>query len=77
MWRQLEFDFTAKPEKKKRQEIDYEALADYIRERGTVTFAEIKAAAGDVSAGRCVMIIDTLSLLYPLWQPARGVYSML
>lgn len=74
-WKQLEFDFN--PTKRKpRKIVNYEALAEYVRQAGEVTFAEL-ADVTESNAGSTAQIIDTLSLRYPLWSPRRGVYRML
>jgi hypothetical protein len=76
-WRQLEFDFSPLPRKKKpRKIVNYDLLAEYVRQAGEVTFAEISELT-ESSAGGTAQIIDTLSLRYPLWSPRRGVYRML
>lgn len=76
-WKQLEFDFTPLPRKKKpRKIVNYEALADFVRQAGEVTFAQISEVT-ESSAGGTAQIIDTLSLRYPIWSPRRGVYRML
>ena len=71
-WYQQEFifDFTI-PKKKK---VDYKLIISELK-KGPLTFSQIQALAG-VSRAGVSQVITTLSLHYPLYEAARGVYKL-
>lgn len=74
------FFFDAPPEKpektvKKRVYVDYDFLYECIK-KGPLTFREIQELTGVSKAGTS-QVITTMSLRYPVWSPARGVYQLL
>lgn len=60
--------------KKERQKIDYDFLYSEIKRRGSMTTAEIQRLTGTSRSG-VQNVITILSIDYPIWQPARGVYA--
>lgn len=81
-WYQQEFEFEysapeEKPVKKKRtrKPVDYDALYKLFL-AGPVTFRQIEEATG-VSHNAVAQVITTLSIMYPIWNPKRGVYKLL
>jgi len=64
-------DEEAKPKKKK---VDYDLIVQKLRE-GPLTFSQIKALAG-VSHYGVSQVITTLSLHYPIYEAARGLYKL-
>lgn len=78
-WYQQEFNFTFDPivqpvKKRERKKIDYEELYKLFL-KGPVTFREIEEATG-VAHNGVAQVITTLSLMYPIWSPKRGVYKL-
>ena len=64
-------DETAKSKKKK---VDYDLIVNKLKE-GPLTFSQIKALAG-VSHHGVSQVITTLSLHYPIYEAARGLYKL-
>ena len=73
MWVQLEFDFTSSPGNK-RKKVDYEALYEILKQR-PITFSELMQLTGLNKHG-VSQVITTLTLKYPVWSPAKGVYKL-
>ena len=74
-WEQQAFDFTwdeAAPIKKRK--VDYDLIVQKLKE-GPLTFSQIKALAG-VSHSGVAQVITTLSLHYPIFEAARGLYKL-
>jgi hypothetical protein len=75
-WEQQSFDFSfeeeAAPIKKKK--VDYDLIVQKLKE-GPLTFSQIKALAG-VSHYGVAQVITTLSLHYPIYEAARGLYKL-
>lgn len=75
-WKQQSFDFIfeeeAVPVKKKK--VDYDLIVQKLKE-GPLTFSQIKALAG-VSHYGVAQVITTLSLHYPIYEAARGLYKL-
>lgn len=75
MWVQLEFDFSErKSPGNKRNDIDYAQLYEVIKKR-PMTFREIQEYTGLNKTGTA-QCITTLTLRYPVWSPARGLYKV-
>lgn len=75
-WEQQSFDFIWEEEepKPKKKKVDYDLIVQKLRE-GPLTFSQIKALAG-VSHHGVSQVITTLSLLYPIYEAARGLYKL-
>jgi hypothetical protein len=58
-----------------RDAVDYEAIY-HLMLTGPVTFGTIKKLTGMNSSGAS-QVITTLSLMYPVWSPARGIYKLI
>jgi hypothetical protein len=58
-----------------RDAVDYEAVYRLMLS-GPVTFRQIKELTGMDSSGAS-QVITTLSLMYPVWSPARGIYKLI
>ena len=78
-WIQLEFDFSTpvvkEKSKPKKMLIDYEAIFKELQ-KGPLTFSQIWTLSGVKRAG-VSQVITTLSLRYPIYEEARGVYKLL
>ena len=72
MWEQLEFDFSE--QKQKRKFVDYDELYQRLK-KGPITFNEISEITG-LKRQSVAQVITTLSLKYPVWSPAKGVYKL-
>lgn len=69
---QLEFEFEfPKPKKKK---VDYRLIVKELQ-KGPLSFSQIQALAG-VSRAGVSQVITTLSLHYPIYEAARGMYKL-
>ncbi|GHV91628.1 hypothetical protein AGMMS50268_21310 [Spirochaetia bacterium] len=55
--------------------VDYDKL-EAILHRGPITYDIIKRETG-LNDGGVAEVITTLSLRYPLWDPAKGIYELL
>ena len=73
-WYQQEFEFDFSVPKKKKKKVNYEPIVREL-EKGPLTFSQIQALA-DVSRDRVSQVITTLSLHYPLYEVARGIYKL-
>lgn len=73
-WYQQEFDFDFSIPKKKKKKVDYKLIIKEL-EKGPLTFSQIQALAG-VSRAGVSQVITTLSLHYPLYEAARGIYKL-
>lgn len=73
-WYQQEFDFDFSAPKKKKKKVDYERIYNEIR-KGPLTFSQIQALA-EVDRTRVSQVITTLSLHYPIYEWARGIYKL-
>lgn len=73
-WQQQEFDFDFAPVRKKKTIVDYDKLIAAF-EKGPLTFRQIQELAG-VSKCGVSNIITTLSLHYPIYEYARGIYKL-
>lgn len=62
-------------EKKKKKPVDYEKLYQLFLTQGKVKFSEIEALSG-VSHCGVAQVITTLSLRYPIYEYARGIYKL-
>ncbi len=60
----------------KRRKIDYEFLFQKIKQEGPLSTAEIQRLTGTSRSG-VQNVITILSIDYPIWQPARGMYAAL
>lgn len=69
-WEQLELDFGPAP----RKYINYEELYEKLK-KGPITFKEIQDFCG-LSKNATYQVITTLTLNYPVWSPARGMYKL-
>lgn len=59
---------------KKKKKVDYEAIYQALKE-GPLTFSQIEALSG-VSHSGVAQVITTLSLKYPIYEYARGLYKL-
>ena len=73
-WYQQEFIFDFSVPKKKKKKVDYKLIITELR-KGPLTFSQIQALAGVGRAG-VSQVITTLSLHYPLYEAARGIYKL-
>lgn len=73
-WYQQEFEFEFSAPKKKKKKVDYKLIIKEL-EKGPLTFSQIQALAG-VSRAGVSQVITTLSLHYPLYEWARGIYKL-
>ena len=73
-WYQQEFDFDFSIPKKKKKKINYKLIISELK-KGPLTFSQIQALA-DVSRAGVSQVITTLSLHYPLYEAARGIYKL-
>jgi hypothetical protein len=73
-WYQQEFEFDFSAPKKKKKKVDYKLIIKEL-EKGPLTFSQIQALAG-VSRAGVSQVITTLSLHYPLYEWARGIYKL-
>ena len=73
-WYQQEFEFDFPAPKKKKKKVDYKLIIKEL-EKGPLTFSQIQALAG-VSRAGVSQVITTLSLHYPLYEWARGIYKL-
>ena len=73
-WYQQEFDFDFSVPKKKKKKVDYKLLIVELK-KGPLTFSQIQALAG-VSRAGVSQVITTLSLHYPVYEAARGIYKL-
>ncbi|MDR2784559.1 MAG: hypothetical protein LBB83_01460 [Treponema sp.] len=62
------------PEKTDKR-VDYQRLGA-ILERQPLTYDIIKRETG-LNDGGVAQVITTLSLMYPVWDPAKGIYELL
>lgn len=60
--------------KKKKKYVDYEQLYRLLL-AGPLTFKQIMEVTG-VDHHGVAQVITTLTLNYPVWSPARGVYKL-
>ena len=67
------FYFDEKPKKKKKK-VDYESIYEALKS-GPLTFAQIEAMSGVAHSG-VAQVITTLSLRYPIYEYARGLYKL-
>ena len=74
VWYQQEFEFDFSIPKKKRKKVDYKLIIKELN-KGPLTFSQIQALAG-VSRAGVSQVITTLSLLYPIYEAARGIYKL-
>lgn len=74
-WHQLELDFseTLKTKKKKRK-IDYDLIIAELK-HGPLSFSQIQQLAGVGHSG-VAQVITTISLHYPLYEAAYGMYKL-
>jgi hypothetical protein len=68
-------DAAAPRRRQPREEVDYARLYE-ILERQPLTYDIIKQVTGLKDSG-VAQVITTLSLDYPLWNPAKGIYERL
>lgn len=61
--------------KKKKIIVDYDLIYAKLKE-GPLTFRQIEELSG-VSHSCVYQVITTLSLNFPIWSPARGVYKLI
>lgn len=73
-WYQQEFEFDFSVPKKKKNKVDYERIYNEIR-KGPLTFSQIQALA-EVDHTKVSQVITTLSLRYPIYEWARGIYKL-
>ena len=73
-WYQQEFEFDFSVPKKKKKKVDYKLIIREL-EKGPLSFSQIQALAGVNRAG-VSQVITTLSLHYPLYEWARGIYKL-
>ena len=73
-WYQQEFIFDFSIPKKKKKKVDYKLIISELK-KGPLTFSQIQALAG-VSRAGVSQVITTLSLHYPLYEQARGIYKL-
>ncbi len=73
-WYQQEFIFDFSIPKKKKKKVDYKLIISELQ-KGPLTFSQIQALAG-VSRAGVSQVITTLSLHYPLYEAARGIYKL-
>lgn len=73
-WYQQEFVFDFSIPKKKKKKVDYKLIISELK-KGPLTFSQIQALAG-VSRAGVSQVITTLSLHYPLYEAARGIYKL-
>ena len=73
-WYQQEFIFDFSIPKKKKKKVDYKLIISELK-KGPLTFSQIQALAG-VSRAGVSQVITTLSLHYPLYEQARGLYKL-
>lgn len=73
-WYQQEFIFDFSIPKKKKKKVDYKLIISELK-KGPLTFSQIQALAG-VSRAGVSQVITTLSLHYPLYEAARGIYKL-
>lgn len=73
-WYQQEFEFDFTIPKKKKKKVDYKLIISELK-KGPLTFSQIQALAG-VSRAGVSQVITTLSLHYPLYEAARGIYKL-
>lgn len=73
-WYQQEFIFDFSISKKKKKKVDYKLIISELK-KGPLTFSQIQALAG-VSRAGVSQVITTLSLHYPLYEAARGIYKL-
>lgn len=73
-WYQPEFEFEFTIPKKKKKKVDYKLLIAELK-KGPLTFSQIQALAG-VSRAGVSQVITTLSLHYPVYEAARGIYKL-
>ena len=73
-WYQQEFQFEFSVPKKKKKKVDYKLIIAELQ-KGPLTFSQIQALAGVGRAG-VSQVITTLSLHYPLYEAARGLYKL-
>ena len=74
VWYQQEFVFDFSIPKKKKKKVDYKLIISELK-KGPLTFSQIQALAG-VSRAGVSQVITTLSLHYPLYEQARGIYKL-
>ena len=82
-WVQQSFDFewadtpSAPPAvpKKKNKRVDYKLLYEALLQ-GPLTFTQIGQLAGVEKRNSISQIITTLSLHYPVYESARGIYKL-
>lgn len=75
IWVQQEFEFEFDEiTQKKKKNINYDLIVAELR-KGPLRFTQIQALAG-VSKARVAQVITTLSLHYPLYEAARGLYKL-
>ena len=68
------FEWDDETEKPKKKKVDYDLIVQKLKE-GPLTFSQIKALAG-VSHYGVAQVITTLSLHYPIYECARGLYKL-
>ena len=73
-WYQQELDFDFSIPKKKKKKVDYKLIISELN-KGPLTFSQIQALAG-VSRAGVSQVITTLSLHYPIYEAARGIYKL-
>ena len=73
-WYQQEFNFDFSIPKKKKKKVDYKLIILELQ-KGPLTFSQIQSLAG-VSRAGVSQVITTLSLHYPLFEAARGIYKL-
>ena len=73
-WYQQEFNFDFSIPKKKKKKVDYKLIILELQ-KGPLTFSQIQSLAG-VSRAGVSQVITTLSLHYPLYEAARGIYKL-
>lgn len=73
-WYQQEFIFDFSIPKKKKKKVDYKLIISELK-KGPLTFSQIQALAG-VSRAGVSQVITTLSLHYPIYEAARGIYKL-
>lgn len=73
-WYQQEFQFDFSVPKKKKKKVDYELIISELK-KGPLTFSQIQALA-DVGRAGVSQVITTLSLHYPIYEAARGIYKL-
>jgi hypothetical protein len=73
-WYQQEFEFEFPAPIIKKKKVDYKLIYSELK-KGPLSFSQIQALAGVNRAG-VSQVITTLSLHYPVYEAARGMYKL-